>query len=201
MLSEAAIVTLFAMISVTTPDFSRKDAKAQREMTAPFASLRLCGSATQPQKTSLPIDVFQILDLPLAVHEASLVKADRGYYLKLKIGNSSDSELVGLRYALVRIDSKNHPTPVAYRTEGFSLAAYESDTLTFKTPLKFKPNDERLVFMLEQVYSREMIWDVVKAKAALEAYVKSDFSVTPKVIRVANQVDAPMRPATQRLRY
>jgi hypothetical protein len=47
------------------------------------------------------------------------------------------------------------------------------------------------VFMVEQVISRESIWEVVKAKDALEAYAKGDFSVMPVVMRVANSVDAP----------
>ena len=45
--------------------------------------------------------------------------------------------------------------------------------------------------MLEQVISRESIWEVVKAKDALEAYARGDYSVMPTVLRVANQVDAP----------
>ena len=48
--------------------------------------------------------------------------------------------------------------------------------------------------MVEQVISREWIWEVVKAKDALEAYARGDYSVMPAVLRVANQVDAPMTP-------
>ncbi len=46
--------------------------------------------------------------------------------------------------------------------------------------------------MLEQVVSRESIWEVVKAKEAFEAYARGDYSVMPVVLRVANQVDAPL---------
>jgi hypothetical protein len=45
--------------------------------------------------------------------------------------------------------------------------------------------------MLEQVLSREAIWEVIKAKDALESYVKGDYSIQPNVLRVANQIDAP----------
>ena len=73
------------------------------------------------------------------------------------------------------------------------MPAYGTKTLTFKTPIKFKQKDgERLVLMVEQVISRESIWEVVKAKDALEAYARGDYSVMPAVLRVANQVDAPM---------
>jgi hypothetical protein len=78
------------------------------------------------------------------------------------------------------------------RTEGFSLRAYDTKTLTFKTPIKLKPNEgERFLLMIEQVISRESIWEVVKAKDVLEAYAGGDYSVVPTVLRVPNQVDAP----------
>jgi hypothetical protein len=48
--------------------------------------------------------------------------------------------------------------------------------------------------MVEQVISRESIWEVVKAKEAFDAYARGDYSVTPVVLRVANQVDAPLLP-------
>jgi hypothetical protein len=148
-------------------------------------------------QTSRPvsIEVFQVLDLPLTVHEAALVKSERGYLVKLDVGNSSDVKLVGLRYSLVRIDSRNQMQLLANRNEGFAVPAYASKTLTFKTPVRFKPRDgERLVLMLEQVTSPEWIWDVIKAKEALEAYSRGDFSVMPAVMKMLNQVDAPVAP-------
>lgn len=139
-----------------------------------------------------------MLDLPLSVHEASLVKTDRAYLLQLALGNSSNLKLIGLRYAIAVIDSRNQLQPLVNRTEGFSLPAYATRTLTLKTPIRFKPKDgERLVLMVEQVISRESIWEVVKAKDALEAYAKGDYSVMPVVLRVANAVDAP--PGQQRI--
>jgi len=158
-----------------------------------FAPLRLCGKTfAANQASDVSIEVFQVLDLPLSVHEASLLKSERGYLLKLSLGNSSEVRMMGLRYSLVIIDSTNQAQAVINRTEGFSIPAYATKNLTFKTPIKLKPKDgERLVLMLEQVISRESIWEVVKAKEALEAYAKGDYSVMPTVLRVANQVDAP----------
>ncbi|HEV8426378.1 MAG TPA: hypothetical protein VGQ41_00590 [Pyrinomonadaceae bacterium] len=150
---------------------------------------------TYNQSNDLSVEVFQVLDLPLSVHEASLVKSGRGYLVKLALGNSSEVKLVGLRYSLVTIDSKSQTQPLVNRTEGFAVQPYASKTLTFKTPLRFKQKDgERLVLMVEQVISREWIWEVVKAKEALDAYARGDYSVMPAVLRVANQVDAPMTP-------
>jgi len=152
-------------------------------------------ASTYTQTSDLAVEVFQVLDLPLSVHEASLVKSERGYLVKLAVGNGSEVKIVGLRYSLVTIDSKNQVRPLVNRTEGFALPAYATRALTFKTPLKFKSkDDERVVLMLEQVISREWIWEVVKAKDALEAYARGDYSVMPAVLRVANQVDAPPGP-------
>ena len=150
-------------------------------------------AALAPQSSELPVEVFQVLDLPLNVHEASLTKTERGFYfLKLSLANSSELKIIGLRYSLASIDSRNQLQPVVNRTEGFSVPAYGMKTLTFKTPINFKQKDgERLLLMIEQVLSRESIWEVVKAKDALEAYARGDYSVTPTVLRVANQVDAP----------
>ena len=162
-----------------------------------FAPLRLCGNSFENnQARDLAIEVFQVLELPVVVHEALLLKSEKGYLLKLHLGNSAELKMIGLRYSLVMIDSSNQAQPITNRTEGFSLPAYATKSLTFKTPIKFKPKDgDRLVLMLEQVVSRESIWEVVKAKEALDAYARGDYSVIPVVLRVPNQVDAPpLRP-------
>jgi len=146
-------------------------------------------------ENAVSIEVFQVLDLPLTVHEASLVKSERAYVVKLAVGNSSEEKLVGLRYSLVTIDSKNQMQLLVNRNEGCAVPAYASKTLTFKTPIRFKlKGGERLVLMIEQVMSPEWIWDVVKAKDALEAYTRGDYSVMPTVMKMLNQVDAPDSP-------
>ena len=184
----------FLAFMVST-EVSRKGAKTQQEVEPSFAPLRL-GVRNDPAQTSArSIEVLQVLDLPLTVHEASLVKSERGYFVKLALGNSSEVKLVGLRYSLVKIDAKNQMQLLVNRTEGFAVPAYASKTLTFKTPIRLKPKDgERFVLMVEQVLSPEWIWEVVKAKDALEAYGRGDYSVMPAVMRMVNQVDAPMTP-------
>jgi len=155
-----------------------------------------------PQSGELPVEVFQVYELPLNVHEASLTKTETGYLLKLSLGNSTEHKMIGLRYSLALIDSRNKLQPLVSRTEGFSIPAYDSKTLIFKTPMKLNPKDgERLVLMVEQVISRESIWDVMKAKEALEAYARGDYSVVPTVLRMLNQVDTrPEEPIIYRLR-
>ena len=144
------------------------------------------------QTGDLSIEVFQVLDLPLNVHEASVTKTERGQFLTLSLGNSSDLKLIGLRYSLISIDARDQVQIRVNRTEGFSIPAYRTKTLTFKTPLRLKQRDgERFILMIEQVISRESIWEVVKAKEALESYARGDFSIVPAVLRVPNQVDSP----------
>ena len=186
-----ALLVLLAFVAST--EVSRKDARTQVEPS--FAPLRLGVKNVLAQTSARSVEVFQVLDLPLTVHEASLVKSERGYLVKLAVGNSSEVKLVGLRYSLVTLDSKNQMQLLVNRSEGLKVEPYASKTLTFKTPLRFKPKEgERFILMVEQVISPEWIWDVVKAKEALEAYTRGDYSVMPTVMRMLNQVDAPFTP-------
>ena len=165
-------------------------------------SICVCQAIAAPapvQTANLPLEIFQVLDLPVSVHEALLVKADRGYVLKVTLSNSTESKMMGMRYSLSRIDADGNAVPVVNRTEGLSLAPYAMKTITFRTPIRFKPKGDRLVLMVEQNISQESIWDVLKAKEALAAYAKGDYSVVPTVLRVSNSVDAPFI-APQQLR-
>ena len=195
MLSKALI---FMLVFAISGEVSRKDAKENakavfRSFSAPLRPpLRLCVKDLPAQSEELAVEVFQVVDLPLTVHEAALTKTDKSFFLKLALGNSLELKMIGLRYSLVTINAKNELHFIANRVEGFSLPAYATKTVTFKTPLKFKVKDgERLAVMVEQVVSRETIWEVVKAKDAFEAYARGDYSVVPVVLRVANQVDSP----------
>jgi hypothetical protein len=198
-LSVALVSVFFASgVEATAKGYSPRVATAQRKpllvaQGPSFAPLRLCASNLFQETFTRAIEVFQVLELPLNVHEASLVKSEKGYSLQLSLANSSDSKMLGLRYSLIRIDSRNQARPIANRTEGISMPAYTTKTLSFRAPQKFKVRDgERLVLMLEQTISRESIWEVVKAKEALDSYARGDFSVMPVVLRVANHVDVPI---------
>lgn len=130
----------FALLAlVASAEVSRKGAKIQQDAAPSFSPLWLCVKNDLAQTSAPSIEVFQVLDLPLTVHEASLLKSERGYLVKLDVGNSSEVKLVGLRYSLVRIDSRNQMQLLVNRNEGFAVPAYASKTLTFKTPVRFKP--------------------------------------------------------------
>src|SRR6185369_11931430 len=186
------VLLMLLVFTISAEGFSRSGATTQRGFNHAVVPLRRCVSNLSPQTGDISIEVFQVLDLPLSIHQAALTKSERGHFLQLSLSNSSDLKILGLRYSLVSIDARNQLQIRVNRTEGFSLPAYDMKTLTFKTPIKIKQKDgERLLLMIEQVISRESIWEVVKAKDAIEAYARGDFSVVPTVLRIPNQVDSP----------
>jgi len=147
-----------------------------------------------PAQPSIPIDVFQVIELPITITDTQLVKTRGGYLLKCRISNDSEFQTLGVRYSLAVIESIDGAKAVISRNEGLKLAQGQTKTVTFKTPIRLRlTGGERLVLMLEQVVSTDYVWEVMKAKEALAAYIAGDFSVVPRVMRVSNQVDAPIR--------
>ena len=140
----------------------------------------------------LTIEVFQVLELPVAINNAVLSKTKGSYLLKCSLTNSSEFRQLGLRYSLAVIDAADGSTRgVITRSEGFALAPYQTNSVTFKTPIKLKlKGNERLVLMLEQITSADYVWDVINSRDAFRAYTAGDYSLTPRVLRVSNQVDA-----------
>jgi len=157
-------------------------------------ALILIAAANQqtPVQQRVPIEVFQVNELPLTIAEAELVETKNGYLLKCLVSNDSEFRALGLRYSLTVVDTMNRAKSVVTRNEDLKLRQAQTKSVTFKTPIKFKLKpDERLVLMLEQVVSTDYFWEVVKAKENLEAYISGDYSVVPRVLRLSNQVDAP----------
>jgi hypothetical protein len=148
----------------------------------------------QSAGVTLTPEVFQVFELPLSVTNPALVKTKHGYLLQCILANASEFRQLGFRYSLAIVDPANGTSSVVSRNEGFTLAPYQTKNVTFKTPLRLKLNgDERLVLMVEQATSTDYVWEVVQAKDALESYLTGDFSTTPRVLRMLNQVDAPVR--------
>src|SRR5262245_22995501 len=147
----------------------------------------------QAQSREVAVEVFQVPELPLTVTNVSLVQTEKGYFLRCSLLSSSELKLVGLRYSLVEIDSDKGIRGLANRIEGFALEPYGTKAVKFTVPIKRAPQDgNRLVLMLEQAVARETIWEVIKAKDALDAYAKGDYSVVPRVLRGPDQVDVPL---------
>ena len=145
-------------------------------------------SSSNPVET-IPVEVFQVHQLPVTVSNVELVRAGNGYQLRCSITNNSEEKLFGFRYSLVAIDSGQVTNSLVNRSEAVALAAYTTKRKTFRTSVNMDAKYVRLIFMLEQIVGRESIWEVVKAKDALQAYATGDFSMTPSVLRVPNHVD------------
>jgi len=155
-------------------------------------TLAFAAVAAQSVDVSVTPEVFQVFDLPINVTNPSLVKTKSGYVLKCALANSSEFRQLGFRYSLAVIDSSG-ATSVVSRNEAFRLAPYQVKSVTFKAPVRLNlKGDERLVLMVEQVISTDYVWEVVQAKEALASYIAGDYSTTPRVLRVLNQVDAPI---------
>src|SRR5215510_4697661 len=98
---------LFVAFVSSAEEVSRSGATAQRGFSVRVAPLRRCVETLPTQSEDLPVEVFQVLELPLSVHEATLTKTDKGFLLKLDLGNNTELKMIGLRYSLVTINSKN----------------------------------------------------------------------------------------------
>lgn len=157
-------------------------------------ALAMTTGVVSAQSVDLPVvpEVFQVLELPLTVTNPALVKTKSGYLLKCSLANASEFRQLGFRYSIAVVDVANEPRIIANRSEGFTLGPYQTKNVTFKTPLRLNlKGDERVVLMVEQLISTDYIWEVLQAKEALTSYAAGDYSTTPHVLRVLNQVDAP----------
>jgi hypothetical protein len=149
--------------------------------------------AAQSAPTPVEVELFPVLELPVTVDKAALVKRKGGYLLKCSFTNGSEFQQLGLRYSLAIVDATG-ATSIVSRSEGFRIDPYQSRDITFKTPLTLHiKQGTRVVLMLQQSLSTEYVWEVIKAKDALAAYLEGDYSITPRVLRVSNHVDAPIR--------
>jgi hypothetical protein len=159
-------------------------------------------SASQKQASKvIPAEIFQVPELPVVVAGVELVKTGPEFELRCSITNTSDEKLLGFRLAVVVMYSDDGKYAITNRNEALPLSPYETKPAKIRMTLSSKVKAEhRVVIMFEQVVGYDSIWDVIKPKDALEAYLSGDYSVIPRVLRVANQVDAPAVGPPQRLR-
>jgi hypothetical protein len=146
-----------------------------------------------PVQRSVPIEVFQVIEMPITITDAELIKTKDGYLLKCQLTNNSEFEALGLRYSLSVVDSLNESRALITRNENLKLAQFQTKSMTFGTPFKLRIKaNERLILMLEEVTSTDYMWAIMKPKEALASYIAGDYSVIPRVQRFSNQVDAPL---------
>ena len=161
----------------------------------PITSLWASATAVQepPVQLEIPIDVLPVDGLPLGIGNASFRKTRKGEWLKLSISNSSDEQILGVRYWLLVVDSNNKVRRAIDQSESLKLDAYSAKAVSLPAPLRWKTAaDDRVFLVLAQVIGRDSIWEVQQAKNALLAYVKGDSYTMPNVLRMLNQVDSPI---------
>ena len=137
-----------------------------------------------------PVDVMQVLELPAHITNPMLLKSDRGYLLKCQLSNNSDDRILGFTYQLLVLNSNSKLRMMASRTAAIKLAGYATQDLTLRLPGKLKiKSGDRVVLAVEQLIGRELVWEVLNSRAALEAYGRGDY-LAPEVKQVLNQVDS-----------
>ena len=128
-----------------------------------FAGILTTGASQEAPAQKIPIDVFQIVDLPITITDTALVKAKNGYLLTCSLTNNSEFPLIGLRYALAVVDSANAANTVIIRDENLKLSQNQMKIVTFRTPIKLKIKaGEQLILMLQEVVSTDYTWEVIK---------------------------------------
>src|SRR5262245_3117032 len=85
----------------------------------------ICAAQSQNQPTEIiPVEVFHVGQLPVAIIGVELVGSAKGFQLRCSITNNSDEKLLGFRYSIMAIDASNAKTSVANRSEAWDLRPY-----------------------------------------------------------------------------
>lgn len=163
-----------------------------------FLPTLLSGDAARSQDKSelayLPVDVMQVLELPVSITNPVLSRTEKGYLLKCEISNSSNDRILGLTYLFLVLDPANKARMIASGTAAFRLAGYSTKELAFQTSKKLKLGlGDRAVLAVEQLIGRESIWVVLNSRQSLETYGRGDSYLIPEVKRMLNQVDSNPR--------
>ena len=108
-------------------------------------------SKTTVQSREFAAEVFEVPGLPVGVQQAALVKTEKGVFLRCQLSNNSDEDMTGMRFALVIEQPYESPRVVFNRSEGFKLKPYETQKVTFQTPLRVTlKRGQRIVLMPDQ---------------------------------------------------
>ncbi len=146
------------------------------------------------EPAQLPVDVMQVLELPVHIGNPMLLRAEQGYLLKCQISNNSEERILGFTYHLLVLDSANKLRMIASRTATLKLAGYATKDLAHRQPKKLNiKSGDRVVLAVEQLITRELVWEVLNSREALEAYGRGDY-LAPEVKQVLNLVDSKPGP-------
>jgi hypothetical protein len=140
-----------------------------------------------------PIDVVPVVELPVNLQDAVLVKTKKGYELKWVVSNNSDSRILGLDYLLLLMDFNNTTLAIVDGAEDLKLERNASKSLISRKLLHIEVGEGyRLILIPQRVFSTDSFWEVLNARKVLEKYASGDYSLKPEVTRATNFVDTPI---------
>jgi len=161
-----------------------------------FVALGAAGQRKLPKSENpdiAPVEVVQVLELPVSLSDVVLRNTERGYVLKCSISNNLGTPIVGMDYLLLVIDANNSKEAIISVSEKLQIKAYGTKDLVSKTAFGLNVTQGyRLILLPNRVFDGESIWEVPKAGAVLEAFAAGDYSVTPRATQVTNLVDTPI---------
>ena len=165
-------VVVALMILAACPAFAHQDSTAPKAQDVAF---------------------FDVFDLPARIDQPTLQGRDGGYVFKCALANRSGETLVGLRLALLLINSSTGRVSRLTWNEATDFAAYSIKSFEFHPPLKDDTKDVHLFLGIDEVSGRESIWRTVDPDKMLRAYARGEHDVIPKVQKLQNTVDGPKR--------
>jgi hypothetical protein len=158
------------------------------------ASAAIQATAFDPQNPRvIPVDVVPVVELPVNLQDAVLVKTKKGYELKWVLSNNSDSRILGLDYLLLLVDFNSTTRAIVDGAEDLKLERNASKSLVSQKLLHIEVGEGyRVILIPLRVFGTDSFWEVLNARKVLEKYASGDYSLKPEVTRATNFVDTPI---------
>jgi hypothetical protein len=167
-------IVIALMILATCPTFARQD---------------------QTQPPAQDVAFFDVLDLPARIDGPKLKRN----VLKCVLANRSGEQLVGLRLALMLVDSSSGRMSRLAWNEEAEVPAYSIKSFEFHPPIKGEIREAKLFLAIDEVIGRDTVWRTVDADRLLRAYARGDHSLDPKVQKLQNKFDDTRPPVIRSL--
>ena len=140
-----------------------------------------------------PVEVVQVLELPVSLSDVVMANTNKGYVLKCTISNNLGTPINGMDYMILVIDGNNSKEAILSGSEKLQLKGHDTKNLVSKTAFGLNVTQGyRLLLIPNRVFDGESIWEVPKAGDVLQTFASGDYSVIPRATRVTNLVDTPI---------
>jgi hypothetical protein len=140
--------------------------------------------ARQTPPPAQDVAFFDVLDLPARVDGPKLQRN----VLQCVVANRSGEQLVGLRLALVLVDSSGRMSRLTWN-EAAEVPAYSIKSFEFHPPIKGEIREANLFLGIDEVVGRDTVWRTVDADKLLRAYARGQHGLVPKVQTLQNKFD------------